>query len=355
MKGEAVNRRRWSVTAVVAVGTAALAAVALVSSANGASGAAKAPFTAALVSDIGRFNDKSFNQLQYEGLKKAQKQLGVKILPLQSNSVSDYIPNLTNAIRRGSNITISAGFLLADQTAAVAKKFPTKAFAITDYSVHAPPFANQAGKPLYKNVVGLTYASQESGALVGYLAAEMVKKQGGPQVIGAVGGIKIPTVDNWIAGYQYGAKLYNPEIKVLIGYSQDFVAADKCKTVAQDQISQGAQVLFQVAGGCGLGTLSAAADAGIWGIGVDKDQYNDANRVLTSGVKRVDTGVFLAVKSAKAGKPLGGKDLLFNLKNSGMSVGKINPAVPTEFITAMNKIKAQIIAGKIKPPSVLAG
>jgi basic membrane protein A len=333
---------------------AGLAAAALVPSASGASGA-KAPYTAALVSDIGRFNDKSFNQLQYEGLKRAQKQLGVKILPLQSNSVSDYIPNLTNAIRRGSNITISAGFLLADATASVAKKFPNKSFAITDYSVHATPFANKAGKPLYKNVVGLTYASQESGALVGYLAAEMVKQQGGPQVIGAVGGIKIPTVDNWIAGYQYGAKLYNPDIKVLIGYSQDFVAADKCKTVAENQIGQGAQVLFQVAGGCGLGTLTAAADANIWGIGVDKDQFNDAKKVLTSGVKRVDTGVFLAVKAGKSGNPLGGKDLLFNLKNGGMSVGKINPAVPQSFITAMNVIKAKIIAGTIKPPAVLAG
>ena len=87
-----------------------------------------------------------------------------------------------------------------------------------------------------------------------------IRKQGGPQVIGAVGGIKIPTVDNWIAGYRYGARLFNPKIKVLIGYSQDFVAADKCKTVAENQITQGAQVLFQVAGGCGLGTLKAADD-----------------------------------------------------------------------------------------------
>jgi basic membrane protein A len=328
--------------------------VALVAAGSG-TGATKAPFTAALVSDIGRFNDKSFNQLQYDGLKRAQTQLGVKILPLQSNSVSDYIPNLTNAIRRGSNITISAGFLLADATAAVAKKYPAKEFAITDYSVHATPFANKAGKSLYKNVVGLTYASEQSGALVGYLAAEMVKKQGGPQVIGAVGGLKIPTVDNWIAGYRYGAKLFNPKITVLIGYSQDFVAADKCKTVAENQISKGAQVLFQVAGGCGLGTLKAADDAGIWGIGVDRDQYKDAEHVLTSGVKRVDTGIFLAVKAAKEGKSLGGTDLLFTLKNNGMSVGKINPAVPKTFISKMNALKAKIIAGKVKVPATLGG
>lgn len=346
-------RVRWLAVAAVAAIVAGFAASATTRAAQATPAAPKASFTAALVSDIGRFNDKSFNQLQYAGLKKAQSQLGVKILPLQSNSVSDYIPNLTNAIRRGSSITISAGFLLADATATVAKKYPTKEFAITDYSVHATPFATKTGKPLYKNVVGLTYASQESGALVGYLAAEMVKKQGGPQVIGAVGGIKIPTVDNWIAGYRWGAKQFNPGIKVLIGYSQDFVAADKCKTVAEDQIAKGAQVLFQVAGGCGLGTLKAADDAGIWGIGVDRDQYNEAKRVLTSGVKRVDTGIFLAIKAAKSGKSLGGTDLLFNLKNGGMGVGKINPSVPSDFITQMNKLKAKIIAGTVKPPAVL--
>ena len=329
--------------------------VVVTSSALASTARTEKTFTAALVSDIGRFNDKSFNQLQYTGLKRAQTQLGVKILPLQSNSVSDYIPNLTNAIRRGSNITISAGFLLADATATVAKQYPNKEFGITDYTVHASPFANKAGKPLFKNVVGLTYASQESGALVGYLAAEMVKQKGGPQVIGAVGGLKIPTVDNWIAGYRWGAKLYNPKIKVLIGYSQDFVAADKCKTVAENQIARGAQVLFQVAGGCGLGTLKAADDAKIWGIGVDRDQYNDASRVLTSGVKRVDTGIFLAVKAAKEGRSLGGTDLLFNLKNNGMSVGKINPSVPPKFVKAMNALKVRIIAGKVKPPAVLTG
>ena len=348
-------RLRWLAVAALAAIVAGFAATVDTKPAQAAPAARSASFMAALVSDIGRFNDKSFNQLQYQGLKKAQGQLGVNILPLQSNSVSDYIPNLTNAIRRGANITISAGFLLADATAAVAKKYPTKEFGITDYSVHAPPFATKVGKPLFKNVVGLTYAAQESGALVGYLAAEMVKKQGGQQVIGAVGGIKIPTVDNWIAGYRWGARLFNPNIKVLIGYSQDFVAADKCKTVAENQIAQGAQVLFQVAGGCGLGTLKAADDAGIWGIGVDRDQYNDAKRVLTSGVKRVDQGIFLAVKAAQSGKPLGGTDLLFNLKNYGMGVGKINPAVPASFIKKMNALRAKIVAGKLKPPAALAG
>jgi basic membrane protein A and related proteins len=308
--------------------------------------------TAALVSDVGHFNDKSFNQSQLEGLNRAKANLGITALPLQSNSASDYLPNLTKAVRQHADLIVSAGFLLAPATAAIAKKFPDTHFAITDYPVEASPFADKKGTPLFKNVEGLTYAANESGCLVGVLAALMAKKAGG-NVIGAVGGIKIPPVDIWIAGYKYCAQKAVPGIKVVTGYSQDFVDTTKCKTVAQNLINQGAKVLFQVAGLCGLGTLKAADDAGIYGIGVDKDQYNDAKRVLTSGVKRVDNGVYDAIQQVQEGKFKGGSDLLFNLKNGGMSVGKINPAVPQKYIDEMNMYKQEIINGTLKVPSAL--
>ena len=341
--------KRIIVAAALAVVVALAASTAVLASsgskaANGSAGAKK---TVSLISDIGKFNDRSFNQSQLEGLKRAKAKLGVNIKPLQSNSTSDYIPNLTQAVRANSNLIISAGFLLADDTNTVAQKYPNIHFAITDYSDKDAPFNGR------KNVEGLTYAANESGCLVGYLAAEMVKKQGGPQVIGAVGGLKIPPVDIWIAGYRFCAKKYNPKIKVLIDYSQDFVQPDKCKTVAQNMISQGAKVLFQVAGGCGLGTLNAAAQAHIWGIGVDKDQYKDAKRVLTSGVKRVDNGVYQAAALIKAGKFKGGSNLLFNLKNGGMSVGKINPSVPKADLKLMGTYKTNIIKHKLKVPSKL--
>jgi basic membrane protein A and related proteins len=344
--------RRWVSAALIVALAASLAVVAALARTGEGTAAPQATVTAALVSDIGRFNDRSFNQSQLEGLNRAKKTLGIAALPLQSNSVSDYIPNLTTAVRRRSNLVIAAGFLLANATATVAKKFPDTHFAITDYPVEAAPFADKQGKPLYKNVEGLTYAANESGCLVGVLAAKMAQKAG-TKTIGAVGGIKIPPVDIWIAGYRFCAKKAVPGTKVLVGYSQDFVAADKCKTVADGQIQQGAQVLFQVAGGCGLGTLNAAAEARIWGIGVDKDQYNDAKRVLTSGVKRVDNGVYAAIAQEKSGKFKGGGDLLFNLKNKGMDVGRINPTVPKAYIALMNSYKAKIIAGGLKVPAAL--
>src|SRR5205085_4169013 len=186
--------------------------------------------------------------------------------------------NFNTAVRKHANLVIAAGFLLANTTATYAKKFPNTHFAITDYSSSVPPLGSKKYKPLYKNVEGLTYAANESGCLVGVLAAKMAARMG-KKIIGAVMGVKIPPVDIWTAGYKYCAQKAVPGTKVLTGYSNDFVATDKCKTVAEQQLAQGAQVLFQVAGLCGLGTLKAADEAGKWGIGVDVDQYALAKRV----------------------------------------------------------------------------
>jgi basic membrane protein A and related proteins len=345
-------RARSRTVAALAVTIAAIVAI------SGLAGAGSAApqqddTLVALISDVGRFNDKSFNQSQLEGLNRAKKQLKVRGLPLQSNSDADYVPNLTTAVRRGADLVICAGFLMANDCARIAKRFPDTQFAITDYPVNAPPFATAKGKVITKNVTGLTYAAHESGCLVGHMAALMTKRQGGPQVIGAVAGVKIPPVDIWVAGYRFCARKANPGIKVLIGYSQDFVASDKCKAVAENQIAQGAKVLFQVAGGCGLGTLKAADEAGIWGIGVDKDQFRDAKRVMTSGVKRVDQGVFLAARAVVRGQKLGGINLNFTLKNGGMDLGRTSRSVPRAILASTNRLKAQIIAGKVKIPTSL--
>jgi len=309
--------------------------------------------TAALVSDIGKFNDRGFNQNQLAGLKRAEAELGVKTIALQSNSTSDYIPNLTSAVRQHADIVIAAGFLLADAVATMAKRFPSSHFAITDYSVHDPPFADKNGKVLYKNVEGLTYAANESGCLVGVLAAKTAQRLGG-DTIGAVGGLKIPPVDIWIAGYRYCAQKAVPGTKVLVDYSQSFTETDKCKTVAENEFGRGAKVVFQVAGGCGLGALRAADQAGRWAIGVDVDQYGLATRVLTSGIKRVDIGVLDSIKQVKAGKWNGGRDLVFNLANNGMGVGKISRVVPKPDITLMNQYRAKIVDGTLVVPKKLA-
>jgi basic membrane protein A and related proteins len=299
-----------------------------------------------LVSDVGRFNDRSFNQSALEGLKRAESELGVEGRPIESRQTADYVPNLSTLARQGYDLTIGVGFLLAEAVNTAAKRFSDANFAIIDYSVKAPPFKSNP------NVQGLTFATNENSYMVGCLAALMAKRDGG-NTISSVGGIKLPTVDIFIAGYQAGAKKCVPGIKTLNGYSQDFVAQDKCKEIALNQIAQGSKVVFQVAGGCGLGALDAAKEKGVWGVGVDRDQASLGAHILTSAVKRVDQSVFLTAKAVQDGTFKGGTDAVFNLENEGVAVGKISPKVPQELIDKMNELKPQIIDGTIRAPSAL--
>jgi basic membrane protein A len=196
----------------------------------------------------------------------------------------------------------------------------------------------------FKNEEGITYATQEGGCLVGVLAAKMAQKMG-HKVIGVAGGLKIPAVDAYIAGYKYCAAKAVKGTKTLIQYSGDFVDQTKCSTIAQNEINQGAQVIFQVAGLCGDGALKEASKLHKWGIGVDADEYAVASRILTSALKKTDTGVYDTVVSAAKGHFKGGKD--------GVGVGKISPKVPKSWLTLMQSYKTKIIKGQLKPPAVL--
>ena len=334
---------RWiAVAGVMAI--AAAVAVASATAGHTRGSAANAGIKAALVSDIAGFNDNGFNKNQLVGLKRAAAKLGGTAIPLISHSQSDYKPNYNTAVRDGAQVVVGAGFLLASTMKLYAKQFPNVKFAITDDSYKA------AGG--YKNELGLTYATQEAGCLVGILAAKQAQKDGAT-AIGAVGGIKIPPVDSYIAGYKYCANKVVPGTTVTVQYSNNFTEEDKCATVAQNEIGSGADVIFQVAGGCGIGALKAAGTAGKWGIGVDADEYGVAKNILTSAVKKTDVGVYDVVTSVANGTFKGGTDILLNLKNNGVGVGKINPSVPKSWITLMNSYRSKIVAGKLKLPATL--
>jgi basic membrane protein A and related proteins len=340
---------------MLVVPAVAVAAVALVAAGCGGGGGGggsttnntttqKSTFKAALVSDTAGFNDNGFNKNQLAGLNKAVQMIGGTAYPIVSRSKSDYKPNYTQAIRDGAKIIVGAGYLLDPTVKLFAKQYPNIDFAITDDT-----YKDAGG---YKNVEGLTYATQEAGCLVGVLAAKEAQKMGG-DTIGAVGGIKIPPVDSYIAGYKYCADKAVPGTKVLDYYSNSFDEEDKCATVAQNEMGQGATVIFQVAGLCGDGALKAASNAGKWGIGVDADEYGVAKNILTSAIKKTDVGVEDAVEGAANGTFKGGSDLLLNVKNNGVGVGRISPKVPQSWITLMNQYKAKIVAGTLVPPATL--
>ena len=134
----------------------------------------------------------------------------------------------------------------------------------------------------------------------------------------------------------------------LNGYSQDFVAQDKCKEQALNQIDQDADVIFAVAGQCGLGAISAAKERGKWAIGVDADQGYLGSHMLTSALKKVDAAVFKTVQLVKAGVFKGGIDTLFTVKNGGVGYGKISARAPKSVRTKLAAALTALKTGKVK-------
>lgn len=292
-----------------------------------------------LVSDVGKFNDRSFNQSALEGLTRAEEDFGVDGQEIESAAAGDYIPNLTSlADGKNAEVTIAVGFLMAEDLGNIATQFPDKNFAIVDF-----PQVALEGTPA--NVRGLNFATNENSYLIGYMAAKMADAAGG-DTISAVGGEEIPPVTIFIEGYKLGAEAAVPGINVQVDYSQDFVDQAKCKELALTQIDQGSQVVFQVAGGCGLGALDAAREKEVWGIGVDRDQSDLGDHILTSAVKRVDTAVYSTAESVVNGDFAGG-DVTFNLANEGVEVGTTSSEVPQDLLDEIDDLRQQIIDGSL--------
>jgi basic membrane protein A len=288
-----------------------------------------------------------YDGLAFSGFRRAVRQFGIQGRTVTASPKAGVLPGMLYLARQKYDLVIGYGFLEVGAMDAAALKFPGTDFAIIDSSLKDLPH-----KP--RNVRGGVFASEEPSYLAGYLAGLMEKQRPGKDVIGSVGGYKIPNVDPFIAGYQAGARKADPGITTLNGYANSFVNPAKCKAVALGQIGRGAGVIFQVASTCGLGALQAAKAKGVWGIGVDIDQSSLGPYILTSAVKRVDVAVFNTVKALRQGTFRTGTDTVFNLSNGGVGLGKISPKVPRAFVQKIEAIRKQIIAGKIKVPSTLA-
>jgi basic membrane protein A and related proteins len=329
--------KRWIVVAC--------ALALLASGAGGQAASGASTLKIGMVTDVGGLNDRGFNHLAYVGMLQAQKRLGVSIRVAESRSPADYIPNLAAFARQGYDLVLGVGYTEIGAMGAVAKRFPKTRFAIVDVAN-----GDLAGKP--KNALGLLFHEEQVGYLAGYLAGLETKRLPGRDVVSSVAGEKQPPVDRFIAGYQAGAKRANPRVVAINGYSQDFNDQAKCKAIALNQIAAGSVAVFAVAGGCGLGALDAARERKVWGIGVDSDQSFLGAHILTSATKKVDRAVFLAIKSVADGRFHGG-NAVYGLQDGGVGLGKISPRVPKAEVAALNRIQAQIVAGKIVPPKIL--
>ena len=318
-----------------------------------------------LVTDTGTLADKSFNHLAGLGLSRAAStgnicnsgglsckgELGVQGDVIESHANSDYVPNLTNFATRGYDLVIGVGFLMAESIGTVSGQFPNIHFAIIDGTG-----TDAKGNDLkHSNVAGLLFKEQDAGALVGTIAGVLEKSGADPKkshTIGSIGGIKIPPVDHYIAGYQWAAKMADPSIKLLNGYSNDFNDPTKCAGIADDQIAHGADILFQVAGGCGNGVLTEAGKKSVYSIGVDADQKAVDPSVIASALKRVDNATFDAIKNVKNSTFKGGVTT-FGLANDGVGYQADNLTLPADVLAALTDITGKIKSGALTPPDTV--
>jgi len=304
-----------------------------------------------MVSDTGGLDDRGFNEFSIAGFERAQEELGVDGRVYVSESGDDYLPNLTAAVDDGHDLVIAIGFLIQPSVVEVATEATDVNFAGVDqFYGEEPDCGGENQSPCtVPNVVGLQFPSEEAGYLAGIVAAGVTKTG----TVSTVGGIKIPPVDNWIAGFRQGVKDTNPDIKLLNAYSQDFVDAAKCKEIALDQISQGSDVVFQVAGQCGLGALDAAGEKGVYAIGVDADQSFAGPQVITSALKPLELAVFETIRSAVDGTFQGGTNRFFGIEEypDAELLAPFTDAVPADVQAAVEEATQAMINGEIDPPA----
>lgn len=335
--------RTWTFAAV-----ASLALAGLLGCSKGddpsASGTATGPAPAkklrvGVVFDSGGRGDKSFNDSAWAGIERAKSELGIEEKSIESKSVSDYEPNLTAMADQGCDLIVGVGLGMEQALAKVAKSYPDQKFAIVDGSVDAP------------NVRMLKFKEEEGSFLAGYLAAQMSKTG----KIGFVGGMQIPLIVKFYAGYVAGAKTANPSIEVLPEkYTGSWDNVDVGKQSANVLFSGGADVVYHAAGRAGIGVIGAAQERKLYAIGVDSDQdYLAEGYVLTSMVKRVDEAVYSTIKDLSEGKFSGG-ERMYTLADGGVGLSEMKftkERIGAEKLAAIDAVKARIVSGEIKVPT----
>jgi basic membrane protein A len=315
-----------------------------------------------LVTDVGGRGDKSFNDSALRGLEQwaggadlstvpadlaSQNitSLGVTPVVLESKASEDYIPNLTKLAKdEQCNLVVAVGFMLADAVKEVAPQFPDTKFMLIDSTVD----------PLPANVVCYLFKENEGSFLVGALAAQMTKTN----VLGFVGGMEVPLIKKFEAGYKAGIMTINNTFQVVANYTGNFSSADDGKKAAVSQFGQNADIIYAAAGACGIGVIQAAKDKGegFYAIGVDSDQdYMAPGRVLTSMIKHVDLAVYLACKSVVT-NTFQSTVITLGVKEGGVNYSPLTytkDIIPASAIAKVDALKGMIAAGTFQVPTTL--
>jgi basic membrane protein A len=300
----------------------------------------------ALIIAQGGLGDQSYNDLAYAGFKKAIKETGLEGKPVESK---DVVAQATDILRRASDadfgLIVDLEYSHGEPLLAVAKDYPD-----TDYVI-----VNQVREG--KNIASVLFQEQEGSYLAGTLAALVttdtsIKGINDKPIIGVIGGTKSAGIDKFIAGYIQGAKAANPDIQVKVAYSNNFGDPAIGLQMTKAMFEEGADIVYQVAGGTGMGVIQAAKEAGHYAIGVDTDQDGIApGAVLTSMVKRTDIAVETMVKGYAADKFPGGQTVTFGLKENGVGLSDMKytkDLIPAGILKKVDEAREGILSGKIK-------
>lgn len=310
-------------------------------------------FKAAMVTDTGGVDDKSFNQSAWEGLQKFGKDNGLKensgIKYLQSTKQADYAPNLNQLVQQNYNIIFGIGYLMQEDIQKVAKQHPDAHFGLVDSVA-----VDENQKPL-KNVASLTFKEHQGSFLVGVVAGLTTKTN----KVGFVGGVNGALIKKFENGFKAGVKSVNPDAEIAVQYAEAFDAPDKGQSIASTMYEQGADIIYHSAGGTGNGVFTEAKNRAkngekVWVIGVDRDQHDEGmpeNVTLTSMVKRVDLAIEDAATKAKDGDFPGGQVIEYGLAEDGVGLAPTTDNLEQSVIDEANSYKEKIINGDIVVPT----
>jgi basic membrane protein A and related proteins len=311
-----------------------------------ASPAGSRPLHVGLVTSTSGSGD-PFAQAAIAGLHRAVRKLGVKAEVRTPTPREGYAAALKEFAKLHYDLVVALGPpSFGVRPDRVARRFPRVRFASLDTPRRAYP-----DPPA--NLTGIVFKRQEAGYLAGYLAGIVERRKRGPHIVSAIGGFPVPGVDSYIAGFRAGAKRADPRIRVVFGYSDSFSAPDICATLASDQIAKGSGVVFNVAGGCGLGALRAAGKLHVWGVGVDVDQSSFGPHILTSAVLHPGTALFDTIRTLQRHRYRQAADMVFGLRHDAVGLGTYSPRVPRSLISRVRRVRRQIVAGKVFVPVTL--
>jgi basic membrane protein A len=316
----------------------ALVALAAACTAAATGSAAETRFSACLVTgDAGPWSG-PYRPLAERGLRAAER-LGIRVRSIPARAPSGYEAALRSCAAGGAAITIAAGFPMAAAVDAVATSLPHSRFAVLDVEV-----SELAHRP--RNVEGVTFAGQEAGYLVGY-AAGLWAREHRARAVGSVGGVDVPPVERYLAGFRFGATRADPALRVLHDFAQDVTDSAPCKRTALDQIAHGSVVEFDVAGDCGAGVLAAARESHVVAVGVGTGVTSRRPWVMTSALERVDVAVVDLVRSVRAGELPTGGNVVLDARRDGIGYGGWSPRVPREIRFAVATQAVLLRTGRI--------